>query len=470
MQNLFDLIPRGFFNYLASGSQNRIYSDCLEVIYREYERQISYRLPRNVIRDAVALYLLENHVQLEGEDSQEIRSVQDAASAVLRKFTDEAVGWLEEETDDETYEKQIMMTERGVQLAEFLQRLRSREKEEYAGYIINIYDLLNNPDVWKEHPYINGLKAIHQNARLLSGALKRLATYIRRIIERLAREETLESLTENLIEYLEGSFIREYARLTRQQNVHIYRSQIRPGMNRLKDDPDLFRRLTEDCMAEENLPRRLAEDQVLDRIEATSRFLFTDYDRIMADIRGKINRYLTIAVGRARFLRSQEKDLRGSVERTIHYLMEEMRDLGMKEELPEELQALFLVDGSQYLDEESLRYPRRSRRVTGETESAWEELDPDELERQLDAQRMEAYDPFSRERSGEWLAAMLRSRLRISSGELPIQTRDDLLMTLSAAAYAQENGYDIRVMDDYAETERATVRNFTIERKGGTEP
>jgi len=467
MQNLFDLIPRSFFNLLSSGSQNRVYSDCLEVIYREYERQISYRLPRNTIRDAVALYLLENHIQLETEEDQTIRNVQDAASAVLRKFTDESVGWLEEETDDETYEKQIMMTERGVQLAEFLQSLKTQEKDEYAGYIINIYDLLNNADVWKEHPYINGLKAIHKNARMLSGALKKLATYIRRNIERLAREETLESLTENLIEYLEGSFIREYARLTRQQNVHVYRARIRPEMNRLKDDPDLLRRLTEDCMTEENLPHRQAEDQVIDMIDAASRFLFLDYDRMMEDIHGKINTYLTIAVGRARFLRSQERNLRGHVERMIHHLLEETAETGLKDELPEELQSLFLVDGRQYLDEESLRYPRRNRRVTRETESEYAELDEMEAERQLEELRREVYDPFSRERSGKWLMALMGNREKMEAGDLGIRSQDDLLMALSAAAYAQENGYAIAVGEDFAETDSSVIRNFTITKKDG---
>ena len=32
--NIFNLIPIGFFNPLASGSNNRIYADCLQVILR----------------------------------------------------------------------------------------------------------------------------------------------------------------------------------------------------------------------------------------------------------------------------------------------------------------------------------------------------------------------------------------------------------------------------------------------------
>ena len=37
--NLFDIIPVGFFNYLASNSNHRIYADCLQVIYDEYDRK-----------------------------------------------------------------------------------------------------------------------------------------------------------------------------------------------------------------------------------------------------------------------------------------------------------------------------------------------------------------------------------------------------------------------------------------------
>ena len=46
-KNLFDTLPIGFFNCLASGSSNRIYSDCLLLIYHEYDREITYRIARS---------------------------------------------------------------------------------------------------------------------------------------------------------------------------------------------------------------------------------------------------------------------------------------------------------------------------------------------------------------------------------------------------------------------------------------
>ncbi len=39
------------------------------------------------------------------------RNYNQLANSVIRKFCSKEVGWLEEDTDDATYEKHIMMTE-----------------------------------------------------------------------------------------------------------------------------------------------------------------------------------------------------------------------------------------------------------------------------------------------------------------------------------------------------------------------
>ena len=159
--NVFNAIPENFFNYLASNSNQRLYSRCLRLIYEQYEREISYRIPRNQIRDALAIYLLENHVSLEtDEETGPMKNHTDLASSILRKFCAKNVGWLEEENDDATYEKQIMITEQGLLLAEFLIQLEKPEKEEYSGYIFNIYNTFRNEELWQENPYVNGIKSL----------------------------------------------------------------------------------------------------------------------------------------------------------------------------------------------------------------------------------------------------------------------------------------------------------------------
>lgn len=461
---LFEAIPSGFFNCLSSAGNQNIYSDCLLLIYEQYDREISYRILRNQIRDVLAIYLLEHHIHWEDleEPSEEIKNYNDTANAIIRRFCSPSVGWLEEETDEATYEKYVIMTEPGILLAEFLQQLYMPEREEFSSYIYDIYNTLKNKDQWQEEPYVNGLAHIYRNARLLSRSLKRLSTFIKRIIEKMVEEETLESLTENIMEYCEGSFVREYARLTKQQNIHIYRTYIRKQLDEMKREPLLFEQLVQGCMQEEELEEYEAADMVLDRIDATRRFLVEDYDRIMMEIRHKIQLYLQLAVGRLRFLRNRDSDARGSVEQTIRILVQEMQETGWKEELPAEMQPLFALERHEFLDTGSIRYPRQNHAIGRETTASVEEMTQEDIEKARRDQEKEAYNPYSKEKMKQYLDTVMKDREVLDSGELPLQSKNDLLCALSAAAYSQQNGYEIRALEGYVEADGLLLRRFEM--------
>lgn len=111
----------------------------------------------------------------------------------------------------------------------------------------------------------------------------------------------------------------------------------------MQNDPALFELLVIGCAVEEELEEAEAREYVLDMIQRTKGFLADDYDRIMKEIKHKINVYLQIAVGRARFLRNREMDIRGNVEQTLRYITESMTETGWKSELPEEMAGLFFT-------------------------------------------------------------------------------------------------------------------------------
>lgn len=467
MQNLFDVIPVSFFNYLASNSNHRIYADCLQVIYDEYDREISYRIPRSRIRDALAIYLMENHIQLEGDPLLENRNYNEMANAVIRKLSDQDVGWLEEEADDMTYEKHIVMTEAGIRLAEFLAELKKPEKEEFSSYIYTIYNTLQNEEMWKNDPYIDVLIQVNRNARMLSKALKRLATFIRKIIERMVNEGTFESLTENIIEYCEGSFIKEYTRLTKQQNIHVYRGIIRKQLDRLQSEPEIFELLVIGCVVEEEISEQEAEEKVITLIQSTKRFLTDDYDRIMKDIKHKINIYLHVAVGRMRFIYNRGIDIRGSVENTIQYIIEEMQDISMKDDMPQDMNGLFLLDRNEFIDMASLRYPRKQQQIRKTTVADIEEMTEEQVEEARQAQKKEAYNPYSREKMKAYVEQLMGGQEFIDSAHIPIRSKNDILASLSAVAYSGENGYVVELEEGYMETDQMLLRNFTIRKEEG---
>lgn len=123
--NPFDHIPDKFFNLLAGGSNYKLNAGCLLEVYKLFDDEISYRMSRDTVRDVIASYLMTQN----NEENDDF-SPNDRAGAVIRSFYE--VGWLAEETDDVTYEKQVVMTEAGIALAEFLVRLMMPEKEEYS--------------------------------------------------------------------------------------------------------------------------------------------------------------------------------------------------------------------------------------------------------------------------------------------------------------------------------------------------
>lgn len=464
-RNIFQILPSGFFNLLAGGSNQEIYSECLLLIYDQFEREISYRVDRKQIRDVLASYLYDHKVSLDLEEEVQ-KNHSDLANAIIRKMASKNIGWLEEETDDATLEKAVYMTENGLALAEFLLSVQIPEKVEYSAYIIQIYNALMNPDQWKEHPYINGLKSISAQAKALSKSLKKLSTYIRKIIERMIVEETFETLTDNLIEYFDGNFVKEYARLTKQQNVYRYRGIIHSKLEQIKENAALMESMIKECSKEEEISPEEAGDRIDELFSSTNRFLFDDYEKIMKDIKHKINVYLQVGIGRARFLRNKEIDEKNYVERTISIFAQEYSELSNKDLLPQELIPLFAFDRNEFVDLSSLRYPGREKAIVRITTQDVEKLTDEALEEARKQQEKEAFNPYSKEFTKQFIEKCMNGKREISAEELPIRKKEDLMAVLSAVAYANDNGYSIEALDGYLEVNGLLLHRFLLEDEG----
>lgn len=283
--NVFDSVPDGFFNCLASSSSHRAYAGCLGAVYGQYNNAVSYRLPRADIRDSLALYLLQNHIELKEDGTEDLSAGNDQANFVIRKFV--ASGYLEEETDDTTFEKFIVMTDNGIALAEFLEKLSKPSRPEYSNYILNIYNRLKyQTNEQKSEPYSLILKPVFEDAKVLSSSLKKLSTSIKKIIETMLHEGSLASLTENIIKYCDGDFIREYSRLVKQQNIHLYRNFITQELERLRSES--FEKLSENLMGEEKISVEEAEEKISEMIDSTKTFLHDDYNKIFEIFDSKI--------------------------------------------------------------------------------------------------------------------------------------------------------------------------------------
>lgn len=456
--NLFSVINNNFFNLLSSDSNNRIYSDCLLKIYDVYEHEVSYKLPRYVIKDSILGYLRDEHISPEDE----YKTTDNYASAILRKFIE--ASWIEEETDDTTYERQIIMTDNGIALAEFLQKLIKPPKVEYSSYIFNIYNTLNNREQWKNDPYVFAVKEVYKNAKKLSNSLKKLSTSIRAVIEKTVKEETLQSLTDNLISYCDGDFIKEYSRLVKQHNIHIYRTKIRSLLDELKSER-YYEIIVAGCYCEENFSDESEAENFVDNMfNATMRFLTDDYDKIMGDIKRKINIYFALAIGRARFLINRDENTQGYIEQTMKFLIEEYGDSD-DIYLPEEADNLFNLFTQEYLDIKSLRFPPNRTTIEHADESEDVTLTEEDIKSEREKQKKAAYNPYNKHLMKKYALSLMGNKQELYARDIPVKEHSDLLTVISLAAYALENGFDIEVLDGYNKYGEYVVRNFVIRRK-----
>ena len=467
MLSVFDVVPSDFFTILSSKNRNQaVYSELLLKIYSLFDNEISYRILRDLVRDTIAAYLLENHIEIQGEDATELGLESDwnlKANFIIRRFVQ--AGWLEEETDDSTLEKTIVMPDNGIALAQFIEKLKRPTRLEFSVSIYNIYNRLENWNQGEQNPYKLILLPVYDEARKLSSALKKLATSIKKIIEGMVREGSLVSLTENIIKYCDGDFIKEYSRLVQQQNIHLYRKKISRRLESLKD-VGYFGLLVQSAMDEEKIARDVADEKILRMIDSTRLFLHDDYNKIMKRIKDQINAYIKIAVARERVLRNKGRDNRGNVEETIRYLVKNI-DNDKLNKIDEEIRYLFHIHDYEFIDKTSIHYPNRIQAIQKNVEIDVVEMSVEERERHKQQLKMESYNPYSKELMKKFLDNNQKNG-KVDGAEILLNSQKDVLASLAAVTYARDNGYSIEIKDDFVESSEFKIRHWRASKNGNT--
>lgn len=86
----------------------------------------------------------------------------------------------------------------------------------------------------------------------------------------------------------------------------------------------------------------------------------------------------------------------------------------------------------------------------------------EDIEKARLAHEKEAYNPYAKEKMKAYLENLMGEKATISSEELPLQNKRDLLCTLSAVAYSSDNGFSVKVSEGYLEANQMLLRKFDI--------
>lgn len=198
---------------------------------------------------------------------------------------------------------------------------------------------------------------------------------------------------------------------------------------------------------------------------ATMRFLSDDYDKIMSDIKRKINVYLTLAIGRAHFLINHDENTQGYIEQTMKFLIEEFGDSDSDMTLPYDAGGLFNIFTQGYIDRKSLSFPKSRRAIERADASEDVHLSDEEIQQAREEQLKEAYNPYSKDLMKKYVLKLMGNNRELFARDIPVKQRSDVLTVISSAAYALENGFDIEIEDGYIENGGYVIRDFVIRRK-----
>lgn len=277
------------------------------------------------------------------------------------------------------------------------------------------------------------------------------------------KEVSYESLTENIISYCDGDFIKEYARLTKpQNNIHIYRDKIITMLEQMQNDKEMYDLIIIGCVNEEDIEEWEAKEKIELMFDIIKKFLKDDYLRIIADIKHKLNLYIIMALGRLRYLKNHEVDMRGNVERTLKYMLDVMNELELREELPDEMSELIRINQNKYIDMQSIKMPQSRRGVRVKSVTEIETLTKEDLDNLKKVYEREAKNPYSKKITKQYLKTLIGNKSELRSNDIPLNTKEDLLMILSAVAYAEENGFKVELEDEYFEVGNMLLRSFRI--------
>ena len=487
MGKLFDNLPRRFFNPLAamSGGESlqQFYAECLLLINSLFADRT--QVSRDDLKDEIINLLLADHIQsidtAENEDqagktmfspgsrlsdnepgqSREERM----ANHVISYLADETVGWLEEGIDSRTYSRTYMFTEQGMMLADYIQRASAQKLDEMSNYLYNTYLALDDftrhrRERENNNPYTLVIVNAYTNIKSLAASLKILRRSIKRSVQKVTGRLTFQELMDNLGDYIDGDFIGEFTRLVDSENAALFRTPISSMLKRLMDSKQTEEIFIRDCMKagkEEQLTWEQARVRIYEQTAFIEDFLTEGYPDMVRDIRNQMVEYIMTV----RLKLKMTMNIADNAQEVLGQFIRRLSGFAAGGDTPESALSAFLILENYYVSTGSVKNGTRRRQKINNEVAEQTILSPEDiLEEQEKMRRMQDV-PYTKDKMRHYAEKYLRGGL-VRAADLPLDTKEDALADLAAAAFAPANQMDVFVDDDYIRNNQVQLRDFTL--------
>lgn len=464
---LFDVIPERLFSVLASPAK-AVYAYVLFLIFDLHQQEL-YGTPRDAIIDAAAAYL-----ETEGLSDEELYpegaaglGPRDKAGAVLRRLQE--TGWLEMEQRSD-YQQYINLADYAISILDTLDKLRHRERAEYAGFVLATYVALTSQEA-DRNPGLAIGKAYDQTQQLVRD-LKSLHANIKRYTEQLLRtSEPKEILAMHFGEYKLQVLDRSYHRLKTTDNVSRYRPRILERIDGWMADAEWLAATAADEVRRGRYGSATDAHSALNGRLAFLRSSYEQMDHLLDEIDRRNAQYAKASLEQVRYLLSNGGDSEGQLVLLLQVLGARLRsgETPPDAPLPAEWAGLFALHSVQVLDAGSLFSPRTARRSHNPKALKDATITAGERLAALDRTRRRLAATLTFQRIDEFVAARLGDGRELTAAELGVDSPEEFVRLIYIAAYSRNRRvhYTAQLEGERIESAqgRFAFKNIRIRRK-----
>lgn len=463
--NLFEIIPQSFFKPFVS-KYKHLHFDCIQLLYSSYRSELSFGIDKVII-----INVLEQYFELQYTDVIEfeeadglIQSAHEKALAILRYFKD--CGWIEEEMGYD-YTIKVNLQDYAITMIEAFEKIIKNEDTEFQSLISTIHTLLMREENYKK-PYEYILKNVFENTHELILNLKKLNSNIKKRIDEVTQNKSAQEILDHFFLYHDEIASDAYHRIKTSDNVSYFRNAIQGKLREFLTNKDLLQLAVEGYKKIEQVSEDRAMEELRQKIVDVQN-AFYNYDSIMEEIDQKHSKYITSAVGRAKFLLSNANNEEGKVTYLLKYLADEInyREHDI-EEFDEDIYQLFSIFPQSFLDNGSLYVTPISRKINKPTpRTERKKLSNEDREKKLEELKEQNRKRFSQKNIESFIMEKLQNEASINASNLPLDTKRDFIRLIFVHLYGhlKECIFQIKELDELIIHEQYRIKDFIIERR-----
>ena len=461
--NLFDLVPKQFFN-LLTGKNQKIYVNCILELFKVYEQGsilgIDKQIGRQAIIDYLDLYPLEE--ELESDEEELSLNNKDRANQILRRL--EEAEWIDIDVNND-YEEILNFRDYAITIIEALKEIstdtyygESSEGHEFRGYIFTVYSLLGND----QGEYALTLDQVYKNTVAFVREIRKLDSRLKYYIKTIIDNNEIKDLINLLVNYKVELVDQAYRRLKTSDNINKYRVDIIRKLEEYQQNPLIMELISKEFLIKNKNDQQLSlikankkEDDLID--------IYNSISYIIDEIDNKNKVYVNTTIAKIKFLLSDDENVITKLSRILKYTGDSFKKNKGQKAL-NEIAPLFNINSYMQLATRSVFIPRGHYK---EASDQYLVINTNgEFQRKLQEQFYSEFESsFSEEVISKYLKAYFRQNRIIKASEILRDEMSDeaILRLLYILIYAgDELNYSINPLYQKINNKRFTLDDFEI--------